>query len=86
MLEYAKNYLDDNKSYEQWVYKKDGASKIAQLLFEEATDINFFVGKAINPAHQNTGLPINFTIKMRLVDELADCLKKMGKNIKVSYF
>ena len=86
VLEYAKNYLEDNKSYEQWRYKKDGASQIARLLFEEATDINFFVGRAVNPAHQNPNLPINFNIKMRLVDELATCLTKMGKKIKVSYF
>ena len=66
--------------------RKDGAAQIAQMLFEQATDINFFVGKAINPAHQNPNLPINFGIKIRLIQELAECLKKMGKNIKVSYF
>lgn len=86
VLTYAKNYLEDNESYTQWSYKKDGASLIARLLFEEATDINFYVGRAVNPAHQNPDLPINFNIKMRLVDELAGCLKKMGKRIKVSYF
>jgi len=86
VLAYANDYLEGNHSYKDWGYKKDGASKIARLLFEEATDINFFVGRAINPAHQNPKLPINFNIKMRLVDELADCLKKMGKEIKVSYF
>ena len=56
------------------------------MLFEKATDINFFVGKAINPAHQNPNLPINFGIKIRLIQELAECLEKMGKHIKVSYF
>ena len=86
VLTYAKDYLKDNESYTQWSYKRDGASLIARLLLEEATDINFFVGRAVNPAHQNPGLPINFNIKMQLVDELADCLKKMGKRIKVSYF
>lgn len=86
VLEYAKDYLADNKSYDKWSYKKDGASMIARMLFEDATDINFFVGKAVNPAHQNTDLPINFTIKMQLVRELADCLNKMGKRIMVSYF
>ena len=86
VLTYAKDYLRDNKSYEQWSFKHDGASLICQLLFEEATDINFFVGRAVNPAHQNPDLPINFNIKMNLVSELSDCLKKMGKRIKVSYF
>ena len=86
VLEYAKNYLEDNESYKKWVYKKDGASKIARLLFEEATDINFFVGRAINPSHQNPNLPINFNIKMRLIDELTGHLRKIGKKVKVSYF
>ncbi len=86
VLEYAKDYLADNKEYEHWNFRKDGASKICRLLFEEATDINFYVGRAINPAHQNPDLPINFSIKMNLVEELSACLKKMGKRIKVSYF
>jgi len=86
LLLYAKNYLEDNETYTDWSFKKDGASRIARILFEEATDINFFVGCAINPAHQNPNLPITFSIKMRLVEELSECLKKMGKKIKVSYF
>jgi hypothetical protein len=85
-LEYAKDYLGENKLYEDWCFQKDGASQICRLLFEEATDINFYVGRAINPAHQNPDLPINFNIKMNLVEELSTCLKKMGKRIKVSYF
>ncbi len=86
VLEYAKDYLGENEFYEHWSFKRDGASLISRLLFEEATDINFYVGRAINPAHQNPDLPINFSIKMNLVSELSDCLKKMGKRIKVSYF
>ncbi len=86
VLQYAKDYLADNKSYEQWSFKHDGASLICRLLFEEATDINFYVGRAVNPAHQNPDLPINFNIKMNLVKELSECLKQMGKRIKVSYF
>jgi hypothetical protein len=86
VLEYAQQYVEDNKPNALWGFGRDGASRIAHYLFEEATDINFYVGKAINPAHQNPGLPIGFSIKMRLVDELAVCLRKMGKHIKVSYF
>ena len=86
VIEYAKDYLGKNELYEQWNYNRDGASLICQLLFEEATDINFYVGRAINPAHQNPDLPINFSIKMNLVEELSKSLKEMGKRIKVSYF
>ena len=86
VLEYAKDYLENNTRYEEWGFNRDGASLISRLLFEEATDINFYVGRAINPAHQNPDLPINFSIKMNLVEELSHCLKKMGKRIKVSYF
>ena len=86
VLEYARDYLGENQHYEHWNYKRDGASLICRLLFEEATDINFYVGRAINPAHQNPDLPITFNIKMNLVQELSACLKKMGKRIKVSYF
>ena len=86
VVEYAKDYLADNHSYEQWSFKRDGASLIARMLFEEATDINFYVGRAINPAHQNPDLPINFNIKMNLVKELSEALQTMGKQVKVSYF
>ncbi len=86
VLEYARDYLGENTKYEHWSFKKDGASLICRLLFEEATDINFYIGRAVNPAHQNPDLPITFSIKMNLVEELSTCLKKMGKRIKVSYF
>ena len=86
VVEYAKAFLSSNDITAPWANRKDGAAKIAQMLFEQATDINFFVGKAINPAHQNPNLPINFGIKIRLIQELAEYLKQMGKHIKVSYF
>lgn len=86
VVEYAKDYLGENQKYEHWYFRKDGASLICQLLFEEATDINFYVGKAINPAHQNPDLPINFNLKMTMVEELTKCLKEMGKRVKLSYF
>ena len=86
VLQYAKEYLGGNDDYAKWGLGHDGASRICQLLFEEATDINFYVGRAMNPAHQNPDLPINFNIKMNIVEELSRCLKEMGKRVKVSYF
>ena len=86
VVSYAKNYLEGNEEYETWSLKRDGASLICRLLFEEATDINFFVGRAVNPAHQNPDLPINFNIKMNLVNALSASLEQMGKRVKISYF
>jgi hypothetical protein len=84
VLAYAKDYIQGNSSFEEWSYKKDGASLIARMLFETATDVNLFVGRAANPAHQN--MPFNFEVKMRLVSELVECLEKMGKLVLVNYF
>ena len=86
VMTYAEDFVSENNDYNEWSRKKDGASRIAKLLFEEATDINVYIGRAINPAHQNPNLPINFSIKMRLIDELSKSLKKMGKRVNVSYF
>ena len=86
VVEYAHDFIGENAQYETWSYGRDGASMICRLLFEKATDINFYVGRAVNPAHQDPNLPINFHIKMRLVDELSEALRTMGKRVKISYF
>ncbi len=86
VLLYAKDYLGDRKLYGEWRFMEDGASLIGRFLFEKANNVNFFVGQAINPAHQSSDFPIPFDKKMNLVKELSDCLMKMGKWVKVCYF
>lgn len=84
ILSYATDYIKDNRSFEQWCYKKDGASLAARLLFEDATDINMFIGHAANPAHNE--MPINFNVKMQILKKLSKRLKEMGKRVKVLDF
>ena len=86
VLEYARDYTTNNTLFFDWTMKKDGASELSKLLFEEATNINLYVGKAVNPAHQNPNLPINFSIKMQLIDSLVSALKTMGKTVNINYF
>ena len=86
VLLYARDYLGSNRYYYRWSSGKDGASLISRMMFIEATDIRFIVGQAINSAHQSTKLlPVSFNIKMQLVAQLSMCLKKMGKNIQITY-
>ena len=82
----AKDHLGSNKGYFDWSYKQDGVSLLAKILFEEASDIDFYVGCAVNPAHQDPKYHIDITIKLQLVDELAKLFKAMGKRITVHYF
>ena len=69
-----------------WLTARDGASLIARMLFEEATNVNFYVGRAMNPAHQNPELPISLNLKLRLVEELAKSLEGMEKTVTVRYY
>ena len=84
--EYAEDFVGDNILYQVWGYKKDAASTLARLLFEDATDIDFYVGRAVNPAHQNPNLPINFSVKMNIAEQLIAYLEQMGKNVKRNFF
>ncbi len=86
VLEISKKYASEKDFSTNWRDKKDGASLISKLLFEEATDIHFFVGRAKNPAHQNPSLPIDLSLKLRLIEDLASNLRAMGKNVEVSFF
>jgi hypothetical protein len=86
LVELAKDYLGTNQAYFDWSFRQDGASLLAEILFEEATDISFYVGCAVNPAHQDPRLNISISMKMELVSELTKYLQKMGKHIKVAYF
>lgn len=62
--------------------KQDGASQLAKLLVDDCTLLKLFVGKSINPAHQNPSLPIDLSIKLRILDELADLMRQLGKNVE----
>ena len=83
LLELSEKYVDIHDLTPKTFTKKDGASLLAQLLFEEASDVHFYVGQSINAAHQ--GLPIDITMKLKLVESLAANLKKMGKNVIIDY-
>ena len=83
LLELAEKYNSTSDLSPKYYDKKDGASLLANLLFEQATKVNFLVGQSANIAHK--GLPIDITMKLKLVEKLAKNLHKMGKQVEIEY-
>ncbi|WP_041075809.1 SpoIIE family protein phosphatase [Thermotoga caldifontis] len=54
-------------------------------LLLEADEINFVVGRAINPAHQNPLFSHDVSLKFRLVHDIARILRERGKIVNVEY-
>lgn len=48
--------------------------------------MELYVGRAINPAHQNPNLPLNLSLKLRLMEDLAALLEKMDKRVSLRYY
>ena len=84
VVEFGRKYVKNTTISLDLEHKADGASLLAKMLFEEATDINFFVGKAINPGHEIDGLKINSSLKKNFIRELESLLIKMDKKVKIS--
>ncbi|MEF9960334.1 MAG: SpoIIE family protein phosphatase [Niameybacter sp.] len=61
----------------------DGASRLAKMLVEDSTHITFWVGQAINPAHQNPDFPANFNLKNTVVKDVVNILVAIGKEVEV---
>lgn len=64
----------------------NGASKLAKLLIEECTELNLFVGTAMNEAHLDTELTFDLSMRMNLVEQLMNVTEKMGKHVTVKYY
>lgn len=64
---------------------KDGASKLFKILIDDSTHINFWIGKAINPAHQNPDFPEELSIKINIIKEIVEELRTLNKQVSVKF-
>lgn len=78
--------LEADTFYFHMLDEPNGASMLAKLLLEECTDLNVFIGRAINPAHQNPGLPADLSIKIKLIEELCALTQRLGKKVQKTYY
>jgi len=84
-LSYTLEILKSRVRPRDLVGKKDGASRLAALLLA-ADYVHIMVGRAINPAHQSPDMPLNLALKHKIVDELAQVLRSLGKETDVEHY
>lgn len=86
-LEYIKLYIADYDRKNEFILnKKDGATLLTKLFLEDCTEIRFLVGQALNPAHQNPGMPVSLGLKLNLIKELSKELEKTGKKVTMEFY
>lgn len=78
----ANELLGTGATKETVRFQTDGASALVRLLLD-VDHVHFIVGLAANPAHQNPGLPVQLGMKLAVVREIADELRKRGTEVTV---
>ena len=81
---YNEGHVDDG--FFEILYSMDGAARLSKILIEECNCLNLFVGKAINETYQAAALSFDLSIRQRLVEQLMNECKKMGKTVTVKYY
>lgn len=80
-------YLDSvyNKKAEKMIKENNGASMLANMLINECSDLNIFMGQAVNEANRDTEFVVNFNYKESRIKELIRLMEKMGKKVTFTY-
>ncbi|MHC4482251.1 MAG: SpoIIE family protein phosphatase [Planctomycetota bacterium] len=81
-LTQANNLLQSGAGKETVKFQTDGASALVRLCLD-VDHIHFIVGLSVNPAHQNPDLPGQLGIKLAVVREIAEQLRKRGKEATI---
>lgn len=86
LRQYQKSGVDESIQFFRELDANNGAAQLARLLMDDCTDLTMYVGKAINPAHQDPNLPMDLSIKMRLIKEMAELVRSLGKRVNIRYY
>ncbi|MCI8487115.1 MAG: SpoIIE family protein phosphatase [Clostridia bacterium] len=84
LLTYADKYVSVSDPDIKMFKGKDGASLLANLLLIDASEVNLFVGRGVNLAHE--GLGIDNKTKLDSVVKLINILKSLNKKVEIKYY
>ena len=87
-LKILKKYVNDEFDAEFFdeLDADNGASRLAKLLIEDCTELNLFVGTAVNEAHAESELNFDLSMRQNLVDQLIATAEKMGRTVTAKYY
>ena len=89
VLKLLRRYVKNESVTEEFFLELDkpnGASMVAKMIIEDCTELQLYVGMAINSAYQNPGLPFDLGIRQNLVEQLKHVVEEMGKRVTVTYY
>ena len=64
----------------------NGGAALARMLLEDCTELNMFVGKAINEANQDSNNLFDISVRRNLVLQLKEVLEHLGKQVVIKYY
>ena len=64
----------------------NGGARLARILLEECTELNFFVGKANNQANYDNNQLFDISVRRNLVVQIRDAMEHMGKQVNITYY
>ncbi len=87
-LHLMKQYSEDqiNEEFFLKLDEDNGASRLAKIMIEDCTHLDLIIGKTINSAHQDPGIPADLSVRMNIVRQLAKVAKDIGKEVSVTYY
>jgi len=74
--------LQSGTDQETVKFQTDAASALLRLCLD-VDHVHFIVGLSVNPAHQNPDLPRQLGMKLAVVREIAEELRKRGKEVTI---
>lgn len=81
-LTLAREMLRDHTPRADLQYRTDGAAALVRLLLD-VDHVQFLVGQTVNPAHQNPELPQQLELRLTVVREIAEELRKLGMEVNI---
>ncbi|MBN9648655.1 SpoIIE family protein phosphatase [Terrisporobacter glycolicus] len=66
--------------------KKDGATLLSKMLYEDCIHIKMIIGRCINPENMMSDISDDLSARLYVLNEMKNILVKLGKIVEVEYY